>query len=229
MASGLYIERRRDLHLRAWLVGLAVVAMLSFLGWTLLHWYTTGERPAFLPLPASALADSAVDETKLTLADINNYHVDATHPRYISIPALNLDKARVQTVDLTPNHTLALPHNISDTGWYDQSAYPGQGYGAVLIDGHNSGVERQGAFANLGKLKRDDEIIIERGDGKKFRYIVVENKTESIVSANTTGMKRLLTPYNETKEGLGIITSAGNWIPRDKVFDKRILIRAVAE
>jgi hypothetical protein len=42
-------------------------------------------------------------------------------------------------------------------------------------------------------------------------------------------MKRLLTPFEPAKEGLGIITDAGNWVPRDKVFDKRILVRAVAE
>jgi hypothetical protein len=34
-------------------------------------------------------------------------------------------------------------------------------------------------------------------------------------------------PYDTSKEGLGLITNAGNWIPRDKVFDKRILLRAV--
>ena len=36
-----------------------------------------------------------------------------------------------------------------------------------------------------------------------------------------------MTPYDGTKEGLGLITCAGNWVPRDKVFDKRILVRAV--
>lgn len=229
MASGLYLERKRDFHIKYWLIGLAVVAMLGTVGWFLLQWYTTGDKPAFLPLPASALADPTVDETPVTKSDIDNYHVDAHHPRYISIPALNIDKARVQTVGLTKYNTLDTPRNISDTAWYNQSAYPGQGYGAVLIDGHNGGISRNGVFAKLSSLKKDDEITIERGDGKKFHYFVVENKTESLKDANTTGMQRLLTPFDTDKEGLGLITCAGNWVPRDKVFDKRILIRAVAE
>lgn len=229
MASGLYIEHRRDFHLKQWGIVLAVALMLSLVGWTAFKWYTTGEKPPFFPLPASALADPSVDETPLTQADIDNYTVDANHPRYISIPALNVDKARVQPVDLTANKTMGTPKNIADTGWYTQSAFPGQGYGAVLIDGHNSGINRDGVFAHLDKLKQGDEIIIERGDGKKIHYSVVENQTESLRDAATAGMQRLLTPYDTTKEGLGIITTNGNWVPRDKEFDERILVRAVAE
>ena len=86
------------------------------------------------------------------------------------------------------------------------------------------------ASVPTAKLERKgDEIIIERGDGKKIRYSVMENKLETLMEANTSGMKRLMTPYDSTKEGLGLITCAGNWVPRDKVFDKRILIRAVAQ
>ena len=69
--------------------------------------------------------------------------------------------------------------------------------------------------------------MIERGDGKQIVYKVTENKTESLKDTNATGMQRLMTPYDGTKEGLGLITCAGNWVPRDKVFDKRILVRAV--
>ena len=203
--------------------------MLSVAGWYGYKWFTTGEEPPVVPLPAAALADPSVDETKVTTADIESYTVPATHPRYISIPALGVMQARVQTVGITKNNTLDTPKNISDTAWYNKSAIPGSGYGAVLIDGHNGGISRDGVFANLNTLKSGDEITIERGDGKKIRYSVVENRTESLQDANTTGMKRLMTPYNSTQEGLGLITCAGNWIPRDKVFDKRVLVRAVAK
>lgn len=226
--AGLYIEGKRDLHLYRWLSLLAIVVILATIGWLLYRWFTTGERPPIIPLPASALADSSIDEEPVSQVAIDNYKVPAKDPRYISIPALNISKTRVKPVGLTKNNLLDTPANIHDTAWYKNSARPGQGYGAVLIDGHNGGVTRDGIFAGLHKLKNGDEIIIERGDGKKITYTVVENRTESLAEANKTGMQRLLTPYDKKKEGLGLITCAGNWVPRDKVFDKRIMIRAVA-
>lgn len=192
------------------------------------QWFTKGDQPPLIPLPASALADPTVDESPVSQAAIDSHTVPATHPRYISIPALSIDRARVQQVGLTKDNMLDTPKNISDTAWYTKSAAPGQGYGSVLIDGHNGGISRNGVFVNLDKLKNDDRITIERGDGKKVVYKVVENRTMSLKEANATGMKDLMTPYESGKEGLGLITCAGKWVPRDKVFDKRILVRAVA-
>lgn len=226
--AGLYIERKSRGAIIGWMASAVVVVLILIVGWYAYEWFVTGEKPPVIPLPASALADPSVDESPVTDTMVNDYTVPATHPRYISIPALNVDKARVQVVGLTKNNILDTPRNISDTAWYNQSATPGQGYGQVVIDGHNGGVSRDGIFANLDKLANGDEIMIERGDGKQIVYKVVENKTESLKDTNATGMQRLMTPYDNTKEGLGLITCAGNWVPRDKVFDKRILVRAVA-
>lgn len=227
MSSGLYLEKKKE---RKWIRN-AVLGTLAFLIVVSIYygyqWFTNGDQPPLIPLPAAALADPTIDESPVRQSDIDSYKVPANHPRYISIPALNIKNARVQTVGLTSNNTLDTPKNISDTAWYTKSALPGQGYGAVVIDGHNGGVTRDGVFAGLNTLKDDDEIIIERGDGKEVVYKVVENRTMSLQQANTTGMKDLLTPYDTSKEGLGLITCAGKWIPRDKVFDKRVLIRAV--
>ncbi len=227
--AGLYIEHQKDHHVIRWVVSLVIVLLIVTAGYYAYLWFTTGSKPPLVPLPASAYADTSVDESAVTLGDIDGYKVPATHPRYISIPALGINKARVQVVGLTKNNTLDTPRNISDTAWYKTSAIPGQGYGAVLIDGHNGGVSRDGIFAKLANLKNGDQITVERGDGKTITYDVVENQTELLQDANTTGMKRLMTPYDTTKEGLGLITCAGNWVPRDKVFNKRVMIRAVAE
>lgn len=225
--AGLYIERKREFHIGRWLLVFVFTALLLSTAWYGYKWFTTGEKPPIVPLPASALADSSVDEKPVSQEEIENYTVPENHPRYISIPALGIMKARVQSVGLTNTRAIDTPKNISDTGWFKESALPGQGYGTVVIDGHNGGVTRDGVFAGLDKLKDGDEIVIERGDGKKFTYVVVENMTESLEDVNKTGMKRLMTPYDPDKEGLGLITCAGNWVPRDKIFDKRILVRAV--
>lgn len=98
-----------------------------------------------------------------------------------------------------------------------------------VIDGHNGGVTKDGVFAKLADIKEGDEIIIERGDGEKFSYYVVSNETMSLEKANKEGMRDMMVSADSTKEGLSLITCAGNWIPRDKVFDKRVMVRAVAE
>lgn len=227
MSSGLYINRKKERNIVHWAI-LGILASLIVVAiYYSYQWFTKGDQPPLVPLPASALADPRVDESPVSQAAIDTYTVPATHPRYISIPALNINKARVQQVGLTKDNLLDTPKNISDTAWYTKSALPGQGYGSVLIDGHNGGISRDGVFASLDKLNEGDEISIERGDGKQIKYKVVENRTMSLQQANTTGMKELMTPYESGKEGLGLITCAGKWVPRDKVFDKRILVRAV--
>lgn len=227
MSSGLYLNKKRGLRTLSWISSLVFVLLLVVASWFTYKWFVNGDEPPVVPLPASALADPSVDESPVTMSMIQGYTVPSDHPRYISIPALDIEDARVQSVGLTKNNILDTPKNISDTAWFNKSATPGQGYGSVLINGHNGGISRDGIFAGLEKLQIDDEVMIERGDGEIFTYRVVENQTESLVDANTKGMQRLMTPFDSSTEGLGLITCAGKWIPRDKVFDKRIMVRAV--
>lgn len=227
--AGLSIDSKRDTHTIRWIAVVAVLVICTVIGIQLVGWYTTGAKPPIVPLPASAYADSTIDETPVESGQVNSYTVSADHPRYISIPALDITNARVMKVGLTEKGLLRSPEFLDDAGWYEKSANPGQGYGAVLITGHNNGVSRKGAFAGLDKLRGGNTIIVERGDGKRITYSVIESKTEEVKQAFETGLKRLLTPYDTSKEGLGLITDAGKWIPRDKVYDKRILIRAIAK
>lgn len=227
--AGLSIQQQRNLHLGRWFSLALLLAVLIVTGYWTFKWYTTGEKPPLIPLPATAYADPSVDETPVSDSAIDKYTVPANHPRYISIPALGIGKTRVMTVGLTKLNTLDTPRNISDTAWYENSATPGQGYGQVVIDGHSGGASRDGVFVNLGSLKSGDEIIVERGDGKKITYKVAQATTMSLKETNATGMQELLKPYDQGKEGLGLITCAGKWIPRDKVFDQRILVWAVVE
>jgi LPXTG-site transpeptidase (sortase) family protein len=228
MTPGLRIDQTREFHVGRWLFLLAFAALLAAAGWYGYNWYTKGELPP-VPLPASAMADTSVDETPISRATLDSYKVPATHPRYISIPSLNIDKSRVMSVGLTKNNLLDTPKNIADTAWFNKSSTPGMGYGAVVIDGHNGGVTKDGVFAKLANLKKNDSIKVERGDGKKFEYLVVENTTMTLDETNKIGMKKMIVSADPTKEGLNLMTCAGNWVPRDKVFDKRVMIRAVLE
>ena len=98
--------------------------------------------------------------------------------------------------------------------------------GSFLIDGHNGGITKSGVFAKLSTLQAGDKIIIERGDGKKFTYGVVENISMSLEEANTSGMKKMTQSIESDKEGLSLITSDGKWIPKYQQFGSRIMLRA---
>ncbi len=227
--AGLKIQKKGEFHFFRWFSLAVVVCLVVVAVYWGYKWYVSGEKPPIIPLPATAYADPSVDETPVSDSEIDKHTVPASHPRYISIPALGIGKSRVVTVGLTKLNTLDTPRNINDTAWYEKSATPGQGYGQVVIDGHNGGISKDGVFVNLDKLDEGDDIIVERGDGKKITYKVTKTVTLSLKETNDSGMQELMKPYDKSKEGIGLITCAGKWIPRDKVFDQRILVWAVAE
>lgn len=223
--AGLTIQHKHELHLWKWFFWLLVFGFIAASGWFAYRWYTTGEEPPLIPIAA---ADPRIDESDISKSDIDGYTVPASQPRYISIPKLGIDKVRIMKVGVAANGLLDTPKNIHDTAWYEKSATPGQGYGAVLIDGHNSGTTKDGVFAKLSTLTEGDKITIERGDGKKFTYTLVSNENMSLQEANESGMKEMMQSAEFDKEGLSLITSDGKWVPRLQQFDRRIMLRAVA-
>lgn len=222
--SGLSIEQKRNPHVIRWSLAVILVVIALAYAYFGLRWYNTGELSP-LPLPVSA-ADSSIDETPVTDKQVEEYTVPSQQPRYIEIPSIGVAKTRVTKVGVTARNILDVPKNIDDTAWYAKSATPGSGVGAVLIDGHNGGVSRNGVFAKLGSLKKGEQISIERGDGKVFTYEVFDVRDMSLQQVNQTGMKEMMYSVESDKEGLSLITCSGKWIPKDKVFDRRTLVRA---
>ena len=114
--------------------------------------------------------------------------------------------------------------------WYNGSALPGKG-GAMLMDGHNGGPNFGGIFEKLRELKNGDEIIIERGDGKKLTYVVKDNRNMNVKDindpSNKWGMATMTNSIEAGKEGLNIITCVGQWDERSQTFNERTMLRAV--
>lgn len=222
--SGLHIQHKRNFHLIRWVVALIVLAAIAAYAFFGMRWYNTGELSP-LPMPVAA-ADASINETPVTTKQVEQHTAPANQPRYINIPALGIDNTRVTRVGVTDRNMLDVPKTLDDTGWYTKSAAPGSGVGAVLIDGHNGGVTRNGVFAKLSSLKQGDQISIERGDGKLFTYEVYDVRDMPLEWVNQTGMKEMMYSAKPEKEGLSLITCSGKWIPKDKVFDRRVLVRA---
>ena len=179
------------------------------------------------------VASYEVDETEVTQEKKDDYQVpNPSFPRYLSIPSLKISNARVvQIGTIKDTGQLDSPKSIYDAGWYTKSGLPGAGKGAVLIDGHNGGPTKGGIFENLGSLSKGSEIIIERGDGQRITYQVVDNREMSVEDinneSNPLGMKTMLNSMDPKKEGLNMITCVGDWDYSKNTFNKRVMLRAV--
>jgi len=227
MAIGLEIKQKRTIHPVKWLVVLFAIASVVFVAYYGFRWFMTGETLPFSIAKAANIGVPNVDTTDVTVGQVQAYTVSSTAPRYISIPSIGLDQTRIQGVGLTKNNVLDVPENIHDAGWYTKSAYPGSGYGAALLTAHSVGHEVDGAFKGLGGLSLGSVINIQRGDGKTFAYKVVSNETMALEDAIPNGMRKMMLSADSTKEGLNLMTFAGNYIPRIGQFEKRVMVRAI--
>lgn len=147
-----------------------------------------------------------------------------THPKFISIPAIEVPKSKVIEYGLDQNRTITSPGSSFDTGWYGESAKPGQ-QGAMFIYGHVAGPSGGGIFYNLKELKTGDEIVITRGDDKNYTYQVVSSK---IYPYDSVDMSAVLSPVESGVPGLNLMTCTGKIIPDSNPvnFDQRLVVFA---
>ncbi len=171
---------------------------------------------------AQQASDTRPSEDKPADNDVLSYYPsDPLAPRYISINRLGIKNHRVMELGLKTGGQLDAPYNIYDAGWYKSSSKPGQP-GAVLIDGH-SGTSDQAIFAKLKELVGGDVIKIERGDGKVFKYEVVQTEVRH---KDKVDMARLMVPFVVGTNGLNIITCDGQFDQSSSTYNNRLSIFA---
>lgn len=209
-------------------VGLVFLAiLLRLVIWE--HNYYTGKEGSarVAPISSTIAPEDAeeVDETDVTNDDKNNYKVEPNKPRFLSISRLGIDRARITEVGLNNVGRLQVPASIFDVGWYRSSGKPGFG-GTMLLDGHNGGPTKEGVFKHLPDLSIGDIIVVERGDGKFFRYRVVENEEVPLEEADSH-MQIMLQSPEAGKESLSIITCTGVWSQVQQTYLSRQFVRAV--
>ena len=166
-----------------------------------------------------------LDETVPTEEEVAEYTVAPDRPRYLSVSKLGVVNSRVLPMGVNPSGELATPNNIFDVGWYEASGKPGQG-GTMIIDGHNGGPHVHGVFKQLPELGKGDTIEIERGDGQKFKYVVVENKTVSLDESNRYMSVASRTP-EPGRESVTLISCTGEWSQTQQTYLSRQFVRAV--
>jgi len=166
-----------------------------------------------------------IDTTKPSADNLTNYTVAADLPRAIYIDKINVS-ARILPMGVNDDNSVQAPQNAYDAGWYNASTKPGQD-GAMLIDGHSSETGTNvGLFGNLTTIVVGDQIIVERGDGVRFTYNVVNTTIEPVDGLD---MSKMLIPYGGAKQGLNIISCTGKWNSDRSSLDQRLLVFAVLQ
>jgi LPXTG-site transpeptidase (sortase) family protein len=169
----------------------------------------------------SSSNSSLPSTVKPSAAEVRNYQVGPDQPRYIGIPAINVN-ARVMQTGVNSEDVLGTPSNVYDTAWYTGSAEPGQD-GATLIDGHVSSWTTKGVFYNLDKLVFGDAISITKGNGQVVNYKVIKSET---YDSNNVDMKAALTTITGSQSSLNLISCTGSYQKSTGQFNKRIIVFA---
>lgn len=193
------------------------------------------ERSQSLDLITDPVSDS--EKKSYTVPDIR--------PRYLTIPSIGINQARIQEIGLlSPNgdggQQMDAPQNIHDAGWYNcqnnpivanrcaKPVLPGDGdieYAAV-IDGHSCSPDGC-MFDNLGKMKDGDDIAVQLGSGTIIHY---EVKHVEIIKLADVDMAKVMRPIEQGRPGLNIITCEGRWTSRDSrgvaTMDNRAIVYA---
>lgn len=164
-----------------------------------------------------------VDGTRKTAEQHDAYTVPADHPKNLIISSLGVN-ANILPVGTLKDSSLDAPKTAWDVGWYNKSALPGTGDGALLIDGHvNDQLGKPGVFYSINSLKSGDDITIERGDGTMYAYSVVQVEQKPLAEVDMGKMQRSITPG---KEGLNLITCGGEYDDAHGTYDDRVLVYA---
>ena len=166
-----------------------------------------------------------LDETEPTETEVAEYTVAPDRPRYLSIEKLGITNSRILPMGVNTSGELDTPNNIFDVGWYESSGKPGGG-GTMLIDGHNGGPHVYGVFKRLPELTTGDIIQVERGDGKVFKYKVVENVSVPLSDSDKYMATAAKSPETG-KESVTLISCTGEWSQAQGTYLSRQFTRAI--
>ncbi|MBC7746456.1 class F sortase [Pedobacter sp.] len=211
------------------LVTMAVILFVAGISVVIVGFYQNNQVATQVKNVAQSVVGTTAsrqpDETKPDAASQSSYTVGPTKPRMLIIDKLGVN-ARVHQLGVDSNNELQTPNNIYDTGWYDNSAKPGDAGGAILIDGHVHGPTQPGVFYKLKTLVAGDIIKLERGDDTVYTFKVVKSQTYPV---DNVDMNAAIVSAVPGKLGLNLMTCTGSVNTQTQSYNERLIVFAVAE
>jgi len=91
-------------------------------------------------------------------------------PALVLIPAIGV-RARVIPLGLKRDHSLEVPSDFAEAGWWTGGARPGE-RGPAVLAGHVDSRTGPAVFFRIGELRRGDAIVVVRRDHTRVRFTV---------------------------------------------------------
>ncbi len=139
-------------------------------------------------------------------------------PDLLLIPRLGIE-ADVQHLGVTKTGNMAAPNNFTDVSWYKLGTLPGETGSAVMSGHEDNAIALDGVFKHLEDLQIGDPVFVVDGNGEKLEFRVTE---KAVYPYDRSPTERI---FNATgKARLVLITCAGDWLPKAKTNDKRLVV-----
>jgi sortase (surface protein transpeptidase) len=84
--------------------------------------------------------------------------------------------ADIEPMGIRADHTVEVPDNPDDVGWYSLGSVPGQAGSAVLL-GHVDSIHGPAVFARLRSLSRGADVEVISADGSTSHFEVTKSAT----------------------------------------------------
>jgi sortase (surface protein transpeptidase) len=103
-----------------------------------------------------------------------------------------------------------VPHDFNQPGWYEKGPAPGDEGPAVIL-GHLDSYTGPAVFARLSQLQAGSEVLVDRVDGSRVRFLVDRVATfpsdafptDEVYGATTRATLRLITCAGRFNAGRG--------------------------
>ncbi len=143
----------------------------------------------------------------------------ASKPVKISLPSINTEAA-VTELGLQPDHTIEVPKDPNQVGWYVYSPTPGE-IGPSVMVGHLDSATGPAIFWNLKDLKSGDQFTISRQDGSKATFQVYAMKK---FSQDNFPSNDVYGPISDAE--VRLITCSGTWLRSQHHYSDNLVVFA---
>lgn len=123
-------------------------------------------------------------------------------PVSLSIPAIGLNTSLLE-LGLNPDHTIQVPGNFTQAGWYEYGPSPGQRGSAVIL-GHVDSYQGPAVFYKLRDLKPGDRVDVTLAD-----RVITHFEVRQIAEYSKAQFPALLVYGSHGYSGLQLVTCGG--------------------
>jgi len=140
-------------------------------------------------------------------------------PTRLRIPSIGVDSS-VGAVGLLADGSMDVPGNLWTSSWLAVGPRPGEP-GNAVIAGHR-GVGSPALFSHLEDVRPGDRIYVSDGVGNELIYVVT-----GVASLDLSASTQVAVFKPASNEQLVLITCFGQYTPRSRTYDHRLVVFSV--